>query len=50
MYNDSVLYRQEYSHQMNISNIYDTYHYNFRDRDGNYRAKTNLDDITHPSR
>ena len=50
MYNDSVLYRQEYSYQMNISNIYDIYHYKHRDRDGNYRAKIPLEEITHPSR
>ena len=50
MYNDSVLYRQEYAHDINTSNIYDTYHYSHRDRDGNYRAKQSLEDLTHPSR
>ena len=50
MYNDSVLYRQEYGHDINTSNIYDTYHYSHRDKDGNYRARVPIEEITHPSR
>ena len=46
MYNDSVLYRQEYSYYNNISNIYNSNLYNTRDG----IPQRNLSLISRPNR